>query len=52
MALDDAAGAEIQRLYADTKVTVAQIGDQFGVSPSAICKLALIGPHRVVQVEC
>lgn len=40
MALDDAAVAEIQRLYADTKVTVAQIGEQFGVSPSAICKLA------------
>lgn len=40
MALDDAAVAEIQRLYAGTKVTVAQIGDQFGVSPSAICKLA------------
>ena len=40
MALDDAAVAEIQRLYADTKVTVAQIGERFGVSASAICKLA------------
>jgi len=35
MALDDSAMAEIQRLYADTKLTVAQIGEQFGVSASA-----------------
>jgi len=40
MALDDAAVAEIQRLYADTIVTVAQIGEQFGISPSAVSKLA------------
>jgi hypothetical protein len=30
MALDDAAVAEIQRLYADNKLTVAQIGERFG----------------------
>ena len=40
MALDDAAVAEIQRLYADIKVTVAQIGEHFGISPSAVCRLA------------
>lgn len=40
MALDDAAVAEIQRLYASIKVTVAQIGEQFGISPSAVSKLA------------
>jgi uncharacterized protein YjcR len=40
MALDDAAVAEIQRLYADNKLTVAQIGEQFGVSASAVSKLA------------
>ncbi len=40
MALDDAAVAEIKRLYCEGKVTLADIGRPHGLSPAAISQLA------------
>ena len=40
MALDDAAMAEIERLYRERKLTLVAIGKQFNRSPSGISRLA------------
>jgi hypothetical protein len=40
MALDDAAVAEIGRLYREDKLTLAAIGRPYGLSPAAISQLA------------
>ena len=40
MALDAAAEAEVKRLYVETNVPVVQIGEQFGMAPTSVCRLA------------
>lgn len=40
MALDEAAMAELERLYREGELTLAELGNRFGRSPSGISRLA------------